>query len=115
MKLLIAIMLLAMGNFASAEPRCYDLVLTGKTQAGPNANEDAAVRKLVASFVERLFVKTYVLQDSPVNGGFHVCLDPNGDTGYWGIYSDLGAIAIRNSIWEINFVETCSQVLPQRR
>lgn len=107
MKIYCWCIFLLVTSLAHAEPQSFDLTLTGQTIAGPHPNEDSAVRRLIASFVERLFVRKYELKETPPNGGFNVCLDPNGDDGYWGIYSDLGAIAIRNSVWEINLVDGC--------
>jgi hypothetical protein len=107
MKSLVAILLLTSFNVFAADPRSFDLLLTGKTAAGPHPNEEAAVRRLVARTVENLKVKKYLLRTTPTNGGFQVCLEPVADGGYEFIVGELSAIAVRESIWEITLVDRC--------
>lgn len=79
----------------------FEFTLTGKTASGPNANEDAYVRKLIAGFVEKLWVKRYFLRTTPANGGFRVCVQTTDDTAYGHILGELNGFAIRESIWDI--------------
>jgi hypothetical protein len=91
----------------AAAPESFDMLLTGKTSAGPNANEDLAIRRMIAGFVENLKVKKYLLRLTPANGGFHVCVDPAGAEGYNYILGELNSIAVRESVWDIKLVRSC--------
>ncbi len=91
----------------AAEPRSFDLLLTGKTAAGPHPNEEAAIRKLVAGAVENLKVKKYLLRPKLPYGGFRVCLEPVEEGGYDYIAGELSVIGIRESVWDIQLVRRC--------
>lgn len=91
----------------AADPQSFDLLLTGRTAAGPNANEDAFIRKMIADFVEKLKVKKYILRPTPANGGFRVCIEPSVNGGYDYIIGELNTFAIRESLWEPTLVRNC--------
>ena len=85
----------------------FEMLLTGKTQAGPHPNEERYVRKMIGGFVENIYVAKYLLRDTPANGGFQVCVDPADDLAYDRIVDELNRFAIRESIWEVTLSKAC--------
>ncbi len=91
----------------AADPQCFEITLTGKTEAGPHPNEEAAVRKIIAGAVENLKVSRYILRAKPANGGFRACIEPIKEGGYEYVVGELSAIAIRESVFDVSLVNRC--------
>ncbi len=105
---IVAVLLILFSlNAHAVDPKSFDILLTGRTPDGPHVNEDAAIRKLIAGTVQSLQVKKYFLRPTPVNGGFRVCIELVENGGYEYIVGELSAVAVRESIFEINLVERC--------
>lgn len=98
MKCFAALLVLVSFQVSAAPLESFDLLLTGKTAEGPHPNDDIFVRKMIATFVENLNVKKYVLRATPANGGFRVCLTPADQNGYNAILGELNRISIRSSV-----------------
>lgn len=107
MKISLVLAMFIFSNVVFAAPQSFDMLFTGKTAAGPNANDDVFIRKMIAGFVNDLKVKKYLLRAKPVNGGFRICIEPVAEGGYDFIVDQLNAISVRNSVWDVKLVQVC--------
>lgn len=106
---LFLVLFLSSGAAMAADPQSFDILLTGKTAAGPHPNDEKATRKLIAGLIENLKVENYYLRAKPERGGFRVCLDPVADGGYRFIVGELSSISPRESVWKIDLIESCEK------
>lgn len=95
------------------DPQSFDMLLTGRTAAGPDENDEIFIRKMIGDFVEQLKVGKYVMRAKPENGGLRVCIEPVADGGYNYIVDFLNRISVRGSVWDVTLVEYCPDEIPR--
>ena len=109
------------GSFANAKVKCkgvaqclpyknIEVHLFGKYMS-PNPNDFDAVRLAIGSLVADLQIKKYVFIASGFEGGFAVCLAPNGQQGYENMIQKMSTIEINSNetAYTIKHVEKCSE------